>query len=98
VLAKMQNVCYSLIHAKLRQFLRKLAGGPGWIRFPSPAPSFRGRQISSQHARAANFGEGASRWPASGKWDSAPVGAEGADFDVLLRLPTGPNECASAWA
>jgi hypothetical protein len=29
-----QIVCYSLIHAKLRQFLRKLAGGSGWFRIP----------------------------------------------------------------
>ena len=40
VLAKMQIVCYTLIYAKLRQFQRKLAGGPGWIRIPSLAPSF----------------------------------------------------------
>ena len=33
----MRIVCYSLIHAKLRQFQRKLAGGPGWIRIPSLA-------------------------------------------------------------
>jgi hypothetical protein len=33
----MRIVCYSLIHAKLRQFQGKLAGGPGWIRSPSPA-------------------------------------------------------------
>ena len=39
MLVKTQSVCYSLIHAELRQFQRKLAAAPGWIRFPSPAPS-----------------------------------------------------------
>ena len=34
MLFNIQIVCYSLIHAKLRQFLRKLAGGPGWIALP----------------------------------------------------------------
>jgi len=37
-MVKVRIMCYLLIHAKLRQFLRKLASGPGWIRFPSPAP------------------------------------------------------------
>ena len=38
----MRIVCYSLIYAKLRQFQRKLAGGPGWIRIPWLAPLQRG--------------------------------------------------------
>src|SRR5215471_21612209 len=38
-MVKVRIMCYSLIHAKLRLFLRKLADDPGWIRFPSPAPS-----------------------------------------------------------
>ena len=38
MLVKIRIVCYSLIYAKLRQFLRKLAGGPGWFRIPSLAP------------------------------------------------------------
>ena len=48
----MQTVCYPLIHAKLRQFLRKLAGGPGWIRIPllgsSPARDFSSNPILHQ--------------------------------------------------
>ena len=48
----MQTVCYPLIHAKLRQFLRKLAGGPGWIRIPllgsSPARDFSSHPILHQ--------------------------------------------------
>jgi hypothetical protein len=41
-----------LIYAKLRQFQRKLAGGPGWIRFPSPAPVFTKEfEVFSQHGK-----------------------------------------------
>jgi excisionase family DNA binding protein len=39
---QIQILCYSLIHAKLRQFLRKLAGGSGWFRIPLLAPMFHG--------------------------------------------------------
>jgi hypothetical protein len=41
---------YSLIHAKLRQFQRKLAGGPGWIRIPSLPPISR---VTSARRRRA---------------------------------------------
>jgi excisionase family DNA binding protein len=50
VLVKIQIVFYSLIHAKLRQFLRKLASGSGWFRIPLLAPMSRGYITNSEMA------------------------------------------------